>query len=823
MLMILSLAFILTTILGKNVESGIVFKNLQITSTVSTNHPQDIRTANLFWKLDLLQVDANDVFRLNMPCVFRTKFPGSILRLTAGSQTYAECTAHDASYLSSNSYLECVVSSSFDSSSGLIVQGQITFDFSLNAGGSTNPADQFCASQYDKGSFHLQWDDFSQVIPITSGPYYEPISKLDELIIYSRTTPQKLEQVYFLAGVCPGGISSGSLYFVTDDKLDSSLFKVGATDNLNDFYFPKSADSVEFETSTSDDEKSLELYFGQVEEGRRVFFEGFEAFPKNMNSLTHYYGYQLTCGDGSTIQQSAGKKIVIIDGGSDGNGSVLPPTSTLSRSSSTSVTSPSSTPIISSTIAGRNCTRCMSSESASSVQSSAATETTLESSSQISINSSLSTTSSMVQSEFSSIASTSHLSDPSFSQRNCSSFLKTTDSSSVAGITVTSTSAFTGSSQESETSSFSSDSSSAVQSSCSITLSSSSTDCVSCIKSTMTIPYGNSTTKGESPILRSQLSTSLSSISATTTSSFTSKVSSVNHSSSTSVSSSINSTTAPASSDSTTVFSPSAAQSLTSSSPRSSSIEGISIIPSESQEAPNFTSESLVFGTNTVVITTSIGGCSSKLSPEVSSPEESNSVSESGTASSMVTTVSPFLSANTTQIFPTSIGPAGPPVSFSSSQPSPNEPAATSSDRTSGATKSHTDNTQTSTTTNHEDSLLSSKLEAATTIQNSVSGSTLEGTSTTSSTMTSSKTEHESASSQPTDPPSIPSLTLSHVPSPITVSKSPTLDPTPFSQQFLQPQGSQASGVVTASFLGAAPGWNRPSYRVVMLALLCLI
>lgn len=305
-----------------------------------------------------------------MPYVFRTKFEGNKLNLKAGETVYAQCDVNDGSFNSDHSYLACTMSSAVDKSGGSAT-GEIKFDFVFNAGGSSNDVDISAAKHFSSGKNEIDFSDMTADVDFQAGPFFTD-KKNNELLYYSRSTPQNLEQVYVLSGDCSDGINSGSMIYTTNNSLDCSQFKLKMTKDLNDFYMPKSANSVDDSSiSCSDDNKKLTATFKNIPSGYRVFLEGFEKYPAGSSYVKHLYAENLKCSGGSTKVDGITKIINVIDGFASSNGNKHE-SSVLPTSICTSCPETSSSSELSTTA---HCDKC---EHSSTAKSSQTTTTTME-------------------------------------------------------------------------------------------------------------------------------------------------------------------------------------------------------------------------------------------------------------------------------------------------------------------------------------------------------------------------------------------------------------------------------------------------------------
>ena len=297
-----------------------IWQSLKITNPSTLSRPQDIRTATVGWKIVTADVLHNDIFFFLMPYVFRTKFSGNEILLKADGTIYARCKVNDGSFNSDASYLKCSMTSSVDDKKDTTAVGEITFDFVFNAGGSSSDSDISSAKRFTSGDNQVSFNNIQSDVNFQSGPFFTD-KKTDELLYYSRSTPQDLEQVFVLSGTCNEGITSGSMVFTTNNSVDCSQFKLKITNNLNDFYLPKSYKSVDVGSiRCSSDNKKLTATFNNIPLGYRVFLEGFEKYPDNSIYVKHLYAENIKCSDGSSKVDGITKIIRVVDGVSSSNG-----------------------------------------------------------------------------------------------------------------------------------------------------------------------------------------------------------------------------------------------------------------------------------------------------------------------------------------------------------------------------------------------------------------------------------------------------------------------------------------------------------------------
>lgn len=297
-----------------------IWQSLKITNPSTLSRPQDIRTATVGWKIDTADVLPNDIFFFLMPYVFRTKFSGDEILLKADGTIYARCKVSDGSFSSDKSYLKCSMTSSVDDKKDKTAAGEIKFDFVFNAGGSSSDSDISSAKRFTSGDNQVSFNNIKSDVNFQSGPFFTD-KKTDELLYYSRSTPQDLEQVFVLSGTCNEGITSGSMVFTTNNSVDCSQFKLKMTNDLNDFYLPKSYKSVDVGSiRCSSDNKKLTATFNNIPLGYRVFLEGFEKYPDNSVYVKHLYAENIKCGDGSSKVDGITKIIRVVDGASSSNG-----------------------------------------------------------------------------------------------------------------------------------------------------------------------------------------------------------------------------------------------------------------------------------------------------------------------------------------------------------------------------------------------------------------------------------------------------------------------------------------------------------------------
>lgn len=342
-----------------------IWQSLEITNPSILNRPQDIRKATVGWKISTAAVLPNDIFFFLMPYVFKTKFDSDEILLKASGTVYARCKVNDGSFNSDTSYFKCTMTSSVDDKKGLTATGEIEFDFVFNAGGSSSDSDILSAKRFVSGNNQISFNNMESDVNFQAGPFFTD-KKTDELLYYSRSTPQDLEQVFVLSGTCNEGITSGSIVFTTNNSVDCSQFKLKITNDLNDFYLPKSYKSVGVGSiRCSSDNTKLTATFNNVPLGYRVFLEGFEKYPDNSDFVKHLYAENIQCGDGSSKIDGITKIIRVVDGVSSSGGNI---------EESSSIESSSSLEMTSTHEISSSCTQSMTT---STTETETETETTL--------------------------------------------------------------------------------------------------------------------------------------------------------------------------------------------------------------------------------------------------------------------------------------------------------------------------------------------------------------------------------------------------------------------------------------------------------------
>lgn len=372
-----------------------IWQSLKITNPSTLSRPQDIRTATVGWKIVTADVLPNDIFFFLMPYVFRTKFSGNEILLKADGTIYARCKVNDGSFNSNTSYLKCSMTSSVDDKKDTTAVGEIKFDFVFNAGGSSSDSDISSAKRFTSGDNQVSFNNIKSDVNFQSGPFFTD-KKTDELLYYSRSTPQDLEQIFVLSGTCNEGITSGSMVFTTNNSVDCSQFKLKITNDLNDFYLPKSYKSVDVGSiRCSSDNKKLTATFNNIPLGYRVFLEGFEKYPDNSIYVKHLYAENIKCSDGSSKVDGITKIIRMVDGVSSSNGdtevsssialsSSLEMTSTHETSSlcnecATTPITETETTLNTNTVTETVCTECVHETSESTTREHSTSESTSES------------------------------------------------------------------------------------------------------------------------------------------------------------------------------------------------------------------------------------------------------------------------------------------------------------------------------------------------------------------------------------------------------------------------------------------------------------
>lgn len=372
-----------------------IWQSLKITNPSTLSRPQDIRTATVGWKIVTADVLPNDIFFFLMPYVFRTKFSGNEILLKADGTIYARCKVNDGSFNSNTSYLKCSMTSSVDDKKDTTAVGEIKFDFVFNAGGSSSDSDISSAKRFTSGDNQVSFNNIKSDVNFQSGPFFTD-KKTDELLYYSRSTPQDLEQIFVLSGTCNEGITSGSMVFTTNNSVDCSQFKLKITNDLNDFYLPKSYKSVDVGSiRCSSDNKKLTATFNNIPLGYRVFLEGFEKYPDNSIYVKHLYAENIKCSDGSSKVDGITKIIRVVDGVSSSNGdtevsssialsSSLEMTSTHETSSlcnecATTPITETETTLNTNTVTETVCTECVHETSESTTREHSTSESTSES------------------------------------------------------------------------------------------------------------------------------------------------------------------------------------------------------------------------------------------------------------------------------------------------------------------------------------------------------------------------------------------------------------------------------------------------------------
>lgn len=291
------------------------FSKLTIVNPSVLSRPQDIRTAQLDFSFRINQYKEGESLLLTLPFVFRHKFPGGAIHIGSGDVKYFTCTFTDAGYKFLDAYLDCYATSNFKSTNPeTTVSGTLSFDFTFNVGGSIYPSDIAAAKnpRLSSNSLSVDWSGLKAVVSVTPGPFFDAVDSNGELIFYSRFTPAAEEQLYFLTGTCPTGIASGVLTLTTDNAFACSRFTLSQTNQLNDFYLPKSFQDVSGKVVNCASD-SVTVSFGAVPIGYRVFLTTIQAY--RINSVKHLYSYQLKCNDGSTVQKTRIQTLILVDGG----------------------------------------------------------------------------------------------------------------------------------------------------------------------------------------------------------------------------------------------------------------------------------------------------------------------------------------------------------------------------------------------------------------------------------------------------------------------------------------------------------------------------
>ncbi|ODV77179.1 agglutinin-like protein, partial [Suhomyces tanzawaensis NRRL Y-17324] len=263
--------------------------------------------ATLSWEMDDSLVFPGDTFTLTMPYVFKFITSATSVSLTANGETFATCSLEGGELLVPFSLVKCTASDAIGSRDllghAIVAMGTIQVPFVFNNGGSSESVDLEGANGLVAGENTITFrdgDNELSTIAVFEGGSNSG-NPPNALNFNSKVLPGlNLYQLTMLGGVCPDGYASGTIGLTVEQtNIDCETVKVGFTNDVNDFLFPKTyTDDFQFEETCSS--TGYTVTYSNIPAGYRPFLGLLSDNPVgSFGPVTHYVD-RYTCNSGQT-------------------------------------------------------------------------------------------------------------------------------------------------------------------------------------------------------------------------------------------------------------------------------------------------------------------------------------------------------------------------------------------------------------------------------------------------------------------------------------------------------------------------------------------
>ncbi|KAK6463706.1 cell-wall agglutinin N-terminal ligand-sugar binding-domain-containing protein, partial [Scheffersomyces coipomensis] len=208
---------------------------------------------------------------------------------------YAECISVAGSLDAFDSILQCTISEVATSD----ISGTVELPFVFNVGGSSSASDLEAAKSLSAGIQTISFTSGDGTIlsyDVTFDAGSPSPDDPDDIVFVARSLEwDSTNDYYLLGGNCPTSYGFGKLSLTVDDgTLNCDTWEAKITNDLNDWYLPKSAQSFGSISLESCSGNEIVVNYANVPAGYRVFLDVIGS-PDGFN-IGATYSDEHTCG-----------------------------------------------------------------------------------------------------------------------------------------------------------------------------------------------------------------------------------------------------------------------------------------------------------------------------------------------------------------------------------------------------------------------------------------------------------------------------------------------------------------------------------------------
>lgn len=347
-----------SALVNASVKEGIFDKILSITPPEDSLPETPSWSATVEWSFDEKNgVKAGDTFVLHMPYVYKFTSGTRAVDLVADSVTFANCDLFSGDNVVAYSELKCTATSACEKVNS--AKGTVEFPFTFNAGLSSDKANLEASTVWHAGSNVVKWTDgskelHSEVYFDEGNPYLFSGSVEHGVYWLRKAVMRNTNQHLVLGPSCDCDGMSGYIEIQNPDygvELDCLSVVGTITKQINDFYFPESAESC----SVHVDEccaTRVRVSFDNIPSGFRPYINVDSAIPHYDFNSRNQYSYGFSCGGIELCDSLWTNWYMYKDGETGGDGefnSIVVTTVTDSSASTTgltTITGPSTNTIV---------------------------------------------------------------------------------------------------------------------------------------------------------------------------------------------------------------------------------------------------------------------------------------------------------------------------------------------------------------------------------------------------------------------------------------------------------------------------------------------
>lgn len=259
--------------------------------------------ATVLWEIKpAMGVQEGDTFTLHMPYVYKFTSSSNTLQLTAGGQVVANCNLYSGENIVGYSEVQCTATAA--AANAGTFTGDVTFPFTFNAGSTSDEVNLEAAGVWKSGQNTVTWSDgdktFSTTVDFNPGAS-SIIQGSPENGVYGlrKMVSLNINQHYLMGPLCPYDGQYGRLEISNPSPgvgFDCSSLAGAITDQVNDWYFPKTAEKIGVNIDSCSSYQAT-VSFSNLPAGFRPYININAAIPNvaSFRSL-NTYSYNFVCG-----------------------------------------------------------------------------------------------------------------------------------------------------------------------------------------------------------------------------------------------------------------------------------------------------------------------------------------------------------------------------------------------------------------------------------------------------------------------------------------------------------------------------------------------